>query len=95
MGILVDAIVGVYPRSASEAVKISNSKPLSPQLTPNYSLRIHVGPACPVEWFHNRVGQQSLEAVTGCEEQGLLHTWKAAGIWIDSTLDLSRQETKA
>lgn len=50
------------------------------------------------------MGQQSPEdsqsesthsRVTGCEEQGLLHTWKAADTWIDSTLDLSWQETKA
>lgn len=39
-----------------------------------------------------QVGQQSLEAVPGCEKRGLLHTWKAAGTWIASTLELSRQE---
>lgn len=49
MGILADAIIGVYPRIASEAVEISNSKPFLPQLTPNYSPRVHVGPAYPVQ----------------------------------------------
>lgn len=54
LGGAVIAIGGAYSSSVPEAAQVSAGSHSTTAHIP--TPRVHVGPVCPAEWFHSRVG---------------------------------------